>query len=106
MANFKDFDVLIAEEAAGADDAPRFQLKGVEFRGVIKPSAASMLKLVVAEGNLVASIEYIATMIRAEQRQQFRDLINDDGENAISMDILNQISQFLMEEYTGRPTEA
>lgn len=106
MAAFKDFDVLIAEEAAKADEAPRFKLRGIEFVCVTKPSVPGLLKLSVAEGNLVESVNYIASMVRFNQRQKFLDILHEESDEEISADVLSAISEYLTESYGGRPTPA
>lgn len=106
MATYKDFDVMIAEESELAGEAPVFKLRGVEFRGVARPTTAAMLKLAVSEGGLVSSIDYIASMVQFSQRQQFLDIVYDETAEGISVDVLNKVSEFLIEAYAGRPTEA
>lgn len=106
MAAFKDFDLLIAEENTLRGEVPTFKLRGVEFRGVVKPSVAGLLKLSVAEGNLVTSVEYISTLIEYSQREQFLAMLREESDDEISADVLNAISEYLTEAYAARPTPA
>lgn len=102
---FKDFDAIDAAEAEEKASPPKFKLSGVEFNCVVAPKATSVAKLSKAgEGDVTALIDYLRSLIVAEQREEF-DAVLDSDEKIVKIDKLADLVTWLAEGYTGRPTK-
>lgn len=103
---YRDFDAILAEEAAAAEDKkPEFALGGEIW--VCRPGipAWEMAKFSAQERTSYAgTIEFLTSLLEGDDaKDEFMLLL--ESNSAITVDILNQVISFVMEQYGGRPTD-
>lgn len=106
-ARFKDFGA----GTATADLGPlSFKLHGEEFYCRPAVQGKTMLQLVQnsnsEDGAAMAKIvdEFFATALMPESLEKFNALLADP-DKIVTVDTLTEIVSWLVEEYTGRPTQ-
>lgn len=109
MARFKDF-------GAGTDTKPAeplsFKLHGEEFHCVDQIQGKVLLDLVAESNNAddpAAAAKIIniffETVLKDDDYKRFNELL-ESKDKIVSVETLGEITTWLVEEYTGRPTEA
>ena len=109
MARFKDF-------GAGGDTKPveplSFKLHGEEFHCVDQIQGKVLLDLVAESNNAddpaaAARIinVFFETVLKDDDYKKFDELL-ESKDKIVSVETLGEITTWLVEEYTGRPTEA
>ena len=106
-SRFKDFGA----GTAAADFGPlSFKLHGEEFQCRPAVQGKTMLQLVQnsnsEDGAAMAKIvdEFFATALLPDSLERFNTLLADP-DKIVTVDTLTEIVSWLVEEYTGRPTQ-
>ncbi|MDP8971150.1 MAG: hypothetical protein M3N52_11790 [Actinomycetota bacterium] len=106
----RDFDAMLAEKAGVR---PTFTVAGQTFTARAKVPFKKFTRMLAAiddDADVVDTAEKLfdLALIKAD-RQRFQDLLDADGDDegdedaVVSLAQLNQITEWLMEIYTGKP---
>lgn len=99
----RDFTLTPTEK-----DPPTFSVAGREFKCLVQPPAGVLTDLVATADKSDAAkvsglVEFIGGCLAEADAEQF-ELVIHDKDTIVPIDTLNDIAQWLIEEYTGRPT--
>jgi len=103
----RDFDAMLAEKAAGR---PTFKVAGQEFTLRKKLPWAVWVKLMAVmraedTDEKKSTEEFFNTVLVRDDRQRFLDLLgsdDDDDDAVIGMDQLDALTDWAMEQFTGK----
>lgn len=99
----KDFSLAVSQH-----EAPTFSVAGREFKCLAEPPAGVLTDLIIsADGSVSAAmsgiIGFLEGCLSDADAEAFRLLIHDK-DTIIPLETLNEITEWLVEEYTSRPT--
>jgi len=108
MARFKDFGAGVVGEAV---EPLSFKLHGDEFKCVDQIQGKVLLDLVSESNNAddpaaAARIinVFFSTVLLEDEYKRFNELL-ESKDKIVSVETLGEITAWLVEEYTSRPTE-
>lgn len=101
MAEIKDFDAILAAERQGRGEGPSFRLLGTDWKCLLGIPAWKMAVYGEKETTtFMDAVRFLASLVVEDQREEFLEKIKDDS---ITVDILNEVTGWLMEQYAERP---